>query len=113
MEVLDPIGAEIARDDKAQRIAIEPGQLLTIHLVSEQGFAVQRQVDIESFDEVRNLRQHRRIESVEGDLARAFGNAGILQNIFEAHAPPAGVAHRSMSHLAARHPRLKKSTAVA
>ena len=113
VEVLDPIGAVIARHDEAQRKAVEERQILAVHGIGQHHLAVARVVDVERLDEIRSLVGHGPVHAVEGDLLGAGLHAGLVEHGLERHALPARIAHGAVAELAAGDARLEEAAAVA
>ena len=113
VEVLDPVGAIETRYHEAQRVAVEPGQVLAVHGKRQHHLAIVGVIDRQRLGEVRGLRHHRSVESFERDLHRTGLHAGLLQHGFERHARPAGVAHGAVGELPAGHPRLEEPAGIA
>lgn len=79
-QVLDPVGAVVARHHQAHGIAVEQGQVGAVHGVGQHDLAVHRVGRIQRLDELGRARQHRPVHAFEADLARALADAGLLQH---------------------------------
>jgi hypothetical protein len=111
-QVLDPIGAEVSRHDQLERIAVEKGQLLAVHVPGKQHVRTGRDVEVQRLDERRCAGEHRRIESSEGHLFGARRHAGLVQHGFQRNSRPACIAHRAVAKLRAEHAWIGESPAV-
>ena len=112
VQMLDPIRAVIPGDDQPQREAVEPGQILPVHRVSEHDLAIASVIEIERLHKVGRFRQRRPVEPVEGDLPASGLNAGAVEDGLERNPAPAGIAHGAMPKLSAGDAGLDESAAV-
>jgi hypothetical protein len=110
--MLRPICAVIARHDEAHRIAIEPRELFTVHLIGDHHFPIACVVDIQRFEKVGRRRERGLVEAVENDLASACLNPGLVKKRLQRHDTLAGISHCAVRKLPTAYSRFEKSPAV-
>src|SRR5467141_2013708 len=112
-ESFHPVGPIPTGHDETQGEAVDHGQRLVVHRISDHHLSISCVVDRKGFCEGSHRRQRRRVKTSERDVHRARLHLGTIQDRPHGNAGPSGVADCAILPLAAWNARLEEATRIA